>query len=680
MRNRKPEDDFKIIGIKVGDNCAERLAKVLRKNYPYYFYPEYKLDKTDNFENFPKQKNKLYGSDINVSAIVGQNGSGKSTLIELLFMAINNVGRKLKIKEDLVKVQQLEVCVFFKDIGHYRLYVKELSISLRQYDENGKLLPDELFEEKKETLERLFYTIVINYSHYAYNSLEVIGGGQKDWLTPLFHKNDSYQTPIVINPYRNKGDIKINTENDLVRQRLLANLLRFVPDQKVDFRLLTDHLHATHLNLKLALKDNNKVLYEEKIAGSDGHERTVKWRLGSLDPDYNAVLEEIESVIKINYIKDEFDNSSDVHRQFAMGYLVIKLITMALKYQDYYEYFKKDTHVLDLGKVKKYADLVMQDTSHIAYKFRQTVNFLRHRHYYKEEIGQLLSIKTLAERLSKLPGTHRVIDLLPPPIFQTNILLSHDENAIKPDILFDKLSSGEKQLVYSVSSILYHLANLDSVVSWENKPKQKYHVINIVFEEIELYFHPELQRRYIKHLVDRIESILLKTIYGINLIFITHSPFILSDIPLQNIMFLKIEDDSTVQVYPEKKTFGANIHNLLSDGFFMHSGLCGAFAQEKINTVIAGLNLKKELNNLEKNNNDPQYTMQPYEADRLKLLVKQIARFDFDQFPTIIELIGEGIIANKLRQMHDEAFGLDQSAWIRKEIKRLEALLPNVSN
>jgi polynucleotide 5'-kinase involved in rRNA processing len=101
-RNRNPEDDFKIIGITVGDNCAVRLAKVLRKNYPYYFYPEYKLDKTDNFENFPKQKNKLYGSDINGFAIVGQNGSGKSTLIELLFMAINNVGRKLKIKEDLI--------------------------------------------------------------------------------------------------------------------------------------------------------------------------------------------------------------------------------------------------------------------------------------------------------------------------------------------------------------------------------------------------------------------------------------------------------------------------------------------------------------------------------------------------------------------------------------------------
>ncbi|WP_448698133.1 AAA family ATPase [Mucilaginibacter sp. AW1-3] len=677
MRTKTQEDDFKIIGLRVGANCAEHLSKVLVRGNPYYFYPAYKLNPADDFEDFPKEKNNLFGPGINISAIVGQNGTGKSTLVELLFMAINNVGRKLEIKDDLVQVKGLEVSVFFKDIEHYRLNVKGLSISLQQYDTNGKLKSAELFEEKKKFLNQFFYTIVINYSHYAYNSRDIKADGQKDWLTPLFHKNDSYQTPIVINPYRKEGDIKINTENDLVRQRLLANLLSKDSDHQVNFRLLTDHLHATHLGLKLGFSDPDKVLFEEKIIDQDGKEQTKEWRLAVIDPDYNAILKKLNETIKIDYQENELESSTDAIREAALGYLVQKLITMSLKYQDYYGYFLKDTSELDLGQLSTYVGLLMDDPSHIAYKFRQTINFLRFRQYSNNDVAKALSIEILAESLDKLKTDKiRVIDLLPPPIFQTDILLSPDEKAEKPNFQFNKLSSGEKQLIYSVSSILYHLANLNSVVSWDRKPKQKYHIINIVFEEIELYFHPELQRRYIKYLLDRIGSIALDTISGINLIFVTHSPFILSDIPSQNILFLKMEDEQAVQVYHDKKTFGANIHNLLSDGFFMRAGLCGAFAQDKINKIIIGLNLKKELNELEKKKGDTKYKMPQNEKERLKDLLKKVIKIDFSTFPEIIDVIGEGIIRNKLRQMYDEAFGLDQSEWIKKEIKRLEALLP----
>jgi len=40
-------------------------------------------------------------------------------------------------------------------------------------------------------------------------------------------------------------------------------------------------------------------------------------------------------------------------------------------------------------------------------------------------------------------------------------------------------------------------------------------------------------------------------------------------------------------------TFGANIHTLLSHGFFMEDGLMGEFAKEKINEVIKFLNDKE---------------------------------------------------------------------------------------
>lgn len=62
----------------------------------------------------------------------------------------------------------------------------------------------------------LFYTIVTNYSLQAFNANDYFFeechklkiGEKKDefgdniWINSLFHKNDGYMTPIVLNPYR----------------------------------------------------------------------------------------------------------------------------------------------------------------------------------------------------------------------------------------------------------------------------------------------------------------------------------------------------------------------------------------------------------------------------------------------------------------------------------------------
>lgn len=46
----------------------------------------------------------------------------------------------------------------------------------------------------------------------------------KSWIKGLFHKNDGYQTPIVITPMRNIGIIDTNTEIKLAEERLMSLL------------------------------------------------------------------------------------------------------------------------------------------------------------------------------------------------------------------------------------------------------------------------------------------------------------------------------------------------------------------------------------------------------------------------------------------------------------------------
>jgi hypothetical protein len=74
----------------------------------------------------------------------------------------------------------------------------------------------------------------------------------------------------------------------------------------------------------------------------------------------------------------------------------------------------------------------------------------------------------------------------------------------------------------------------------------------------------------------------------VNIILITHSPFILSDIPLPKVLFL----EEGRQKEKKMNTFGGNIGEMLYDSFFMDSTI-GAFAEEKIKRLIK---IKKGIN------------------------------------------------------------------------------------
>ncbi|WP_435522675.1 AAA family ATPase [Chryseobacterium indoltheticum] len=182
---------------------------------------------------------------------------------------------------------------------------------------------------------------------------------------------------------------------------------------------------------------------------------------------------------------------------------------------------------------------------------------------------------------------------LPPRVFDTDIFL-RSERTTQNDISIKKVSSGEYQKVATLSSLIYHLKNLDSVESqnekgsksvkaFKLKPIYSFKHVNLILDEIELYFHPEFQRLFIKELLERLSKITFKNITSLNILFITHSPFILSDIPKSNVLFL----EQGKQVNPmSENTFAANIHSLLQHGFFLNAVPIGDFAKDKINIIF----------------------------------------------------------------------------------------------
>lgn len=172
----------------------------------------------------------------------------------------------------------------------------------------------------------------------------------------------------------------------------------------------------------------------------------------------------------------------------------------------------------------------------------------------------------------------------------------------------------------------------------------------LLFDEIDISLHPNWQKKQVQELINLLSQYEKK----FHLILTSHSPFILSDLLKENVIFLDKVNDKTEEKYPkldikglengncinvskyiELKTFGANIHTLLSNGFFMSDGLMGEFAKSKINEAIDNLHGKSQ-----------------------SLSQKQIK--------SIIDSIGEPFLQIKLEQMYKEKFGLDD------EIEELE--------
>jgi predicted ATP-binding protein involved in virulence len=176
----------------------------------------------------------------------------------------------------------------------------------------------------------------------------------------------------------------------------------------------------------------------------------------------------------------------------------------------------------------------------------------------------------------------------------------------------------------------------------------KYKNFNIVLDEIELCFHPEYQKEFVNKLIGYLSRMTgkeeEKEKYFFNIILATHSPFILSDIPNCNIMYL--EEGKQVNDKIHVEPFGANIHDILKQSFFLENGFIGEFAQRKIDEVITAIN------------------------------AKEINKDNYKEYKKIIDLIGEPLIKRKLMMMIGDVYNNidDRIEMLEKEIQELQEL------
>ncbi|SPE78316.1 hypothetical protein FLACOL_02332 [Flavobacterium columnare] len=157
-----------------------------------------------------------------------------------------------------------------------------------------------------------------------------------------------------------------------------------------------------------------------------------------------------------------------------------------------------------------------------------------------------------------------------------------------------------------------------------------------------MYFHPEFQRSFAYELLKRIQTLSIPHIESINILFCTHSPFILSDIPKENT--LKLDNGKIISDANSRNTLGANIHDLLDNDFYLIKGFMGEFIKDKIFSLI---------NFLSSEDKNKYISIFNYEWDEKKA-------FDF------IELIGEPILKGTLKELYFNLYNDEIDAEIQR--------------
>lgn len=654
--------DFNIFALRITkDNSIGQ--KILKVNRFYYLLKGYNIEKNRiTYDTEQSTSASLYDDyirksycafHINISAVVGANGSGKSSLIEYIIRLMNNFfslflvedGRDnedqfqyidgvygelyfmLNYKPHLLKVtgNRVELSVYNPSIttmdlngNNISLFVLDphpvfIGISRNNYE--GKKIYYSEYDEPKlysqDILDHIFYSIVTNYSLYAYNSLDfidesnyqldrqnrprynTIGLNKECWVDKLFAKDRPPLPPVVLMPSRVKGNIDVNSEFILSNERLISLLL-----SGRGFEILNGHLEVVGFELTLKYNSFNYKDLKNWVGDICFHQRA-----------YNKFKKKIIECWSEKYYCSFYKSIDSPLYEIALNYLVIETLRVASKNAQYHKYYynikfvEKWVKNKHLHVIENMIEAISQDNTMITLGIRQTLCFLTRRQFDTSFISLKDAVTQTTAAMRSMKEDYqqgrpcmfrRREDVLPAPFFNVRIRLREKNGQI---VYLDNLSSGEKQQINSISSILYHLSNLNfSPLEFNDKQVICKRVL-VILEEIELYYHPALQKEFIKYFLDGLKQIQFSKIEAISVLVITHSPFVLSDIPTGNIIALK---DGDIHANP-LQSFGANIHDLLKSSFFLEGGSRGLFAEWTIKEITNALNGHDKDINISKN-------------------------------------------------------------------------------
>jgi energy-coupling factor transporter ATP-binding protein EcfA2 len=607
-----------------------------------------------------------------VTAVIGKNGSGKTNLTEFINYNLahaTNGGLSTYINCKGICILDKNIFIQNEIKVKNEEYLNDLGYKLLRYQ--NAPLDEDIYDFSWHSMEKNKYI-------YYNPTFDLRGIPVRDNLvnisTTMLVYNDVYNDNKIY-PYSIDDNSTVNQLNvfeKMEKSRICDFILNFkyckefiefipkainisIDNIEINYFLKKSHYYGTDLD-----KPENKIINERQNE-IDGLEDII---LRYYDFEKYFVRQKENTAIR--YYKIPIEEQKQIF--FRLFFLKIFQILLNDGVAFQHDYFRRFIYNLELNELedkelqKKLINLKNQVLAIIDLVEWQEFDFPIPDNYYgnpETKEGNIYKYLGSFEFLIS-DGQNKTI-LVEAITLMDEILKGRRMFSYEP---LDELSSGQK-----------HLLTLYSRFYWAKdkikKSEKKYlgikgDTVILFIDEGEVALHPEWQRVFLNNILKYFH--LLFENYKIQLILTTHSPFVLSDLPKDNVIFLDRDKNgnsiiSNMEI--KNNTFGANIHDLLAEKFFLQEGLIGNFAKDKIAITLNWLKIKANELNSSKNNNSVNYNIDP----DVEILKFDNINEEFKYHKQIIDLIGEPLVKSKLKNMFIEFAGEDVD-FLKSELEK----------
>lgn len=560
---------------------------------------------------------------VNVTAIVGKNGAGKTTLLKFLYQmhrqiksCIPGAEGKFDLPENkliIVGRDEESIVVFYntgKDFFHNETSYLSCQLNMDMFS-----------DEKVMKLYDLFSLFFTNSSYSSEDRLRIdledsiqylsIANSDIEFISKAFYRR-VLDLNHPINPDDNnrlKHWTQIFLQNELTTN---------------DFQSVCDNLYYY------------KLIEDEKFDNYIGKKSTVihlKYRnivdlMEQRNPDFRKLTPDERTTGNKYYpfycaIKNLFDSVNELPPD--------KFLTVSLSVTLVFEYCL----LCDCEGMPSFDGLLDNEIEWIE------KNIDTDEDYFLKAIEELKRLMLIIKN-SDIPNNgYRPRDV---PGYKDYVIINYDENKLNYKafvsfiyelfnqdnvfvlryIKFDNMgmSTGERAF-QNLFSRLNLVPEMNTVIAGDYRYSNNY---LLLIDEIDLYLHPEWQQEFISVLLSELEIQFPDK--KIQLVFSTHSPLLLSDIPKENTVYLRGNSGKAIvdNRSQHKQTFGRDIYNLLEDSFYIENYSMGKYALDYINRII---NIML----------DESHNYKELEIAKIETLVQRI------------NLIGNDVVKNKLKTM-----------------------------
>lgn len=601
-------------------------------------------EETNSLNIFPK-------NIIDVKAILGENGSGKSNLLYWITNFIMNkktssfgflITSEFIIVRDKINFTNLPISINGKKIK--LISPEDIINSTRVGNFKAKINKEDAFSMIGNNLMEtyfknkylIFYSTILNQDNY-YNS-EGLQNSYFLWENTKMNYFDISTESLIVNDYSNhKNNLNyfISGESELLSYKYLESI------RILDFLSIEKSLD---LSIKFPIHTINIGFtgFNEKFWDSIDY-------IISPNSSLNKSIEKILRFDKIDSSKLDYETAFKTELSKEIMYCI-----MSFQLKNYYNFSREKDYPIgrlinslqknydsSLGSIEALYNYIKK-SEHFTYNNEYLINQIKDVFIYFED--KFISGEIICNGIYGLvvPEFHirSVIgDFIKSPIY--GLKLSENEE-VDDFIRFNMfgfdlygLSSGER-------NFLSFFSRLHSI---KNRIKKNRDILFLI-DEGEIGFHPQWQKEYFKLITDFIEKYFPKN--RVQLIITSHSPFLASDLPKENIIFLDKDENNKTKISDlsnHNLTFASNIHSLYSDAFFIKGATIGSFSKHILNEIIDYL-----------------------KSDQFSAPLN-------DKYRSIIKIVGEPVIKRKLEDLWIEKLGKEEELNIlRDRIKYLESL------